>query len=242
MSNIQAKPALLCSRRLRKTVAPPEPRQSLIATLQAGVNPQRDCPLFSTLPPELRNTIFRMVLTSYDDTTAPYPENNHYNRPGYRFRHRIDTALLSTCRRIYCEAHILPVSLNEHVFWASSGRGPPGLKYCDNPISQLSRLTIQQREAVKHVHLFTQMYWLEDTFPRLCNQDVFRMKHLKITIRHGDWWNWESNAPLAMQNSWTTNLKAIPTLESLEMELETMERDKSQVRHSWERVVQTLRY
>jgi hypothetical protein len=230
MSAILAKPGFRYGRRLRSTVTPPEPAHSLITTLQGDVNPQTGSPLFSAIPPELRNAIFRLMLTSYDDKLAPYPENNHYNRPGYRFRHRIDTTLLSTCRRIYREAHILPVSLNEHVFWASSGRGPPGVKYCDDPVSQLSRLTIEQREAVENVHLFTQLYWLEGSFPLLCNSDLFRTKHLKITVRHGDWWDWESNVPLVMQNGWTANLKAITNLESFEVELETMERDKSQVR------------
>ncbi|KAF5315259.1 hypothetical protein D9619_006954 [Psilocybe cf. subviscida] len=229
MSNFPAAPPLFvpCYQRSATIVIPLQPVHSLIATLQGDENPQTDSPLFSAVPSELRNAIFRFMLTSYDDKAAPYPEGNHYNRPGYRFRQRIDTALLSTCRRIYREAHILPVSLNEHVFWA--GRGPPGVKCSADPVGQFSRLTVEQREAIDSVHLFTQMYWLEGTFPPLCNSDRFRMKNLKVTIRHGDWWNWESNQPLVMKNNWTGNLKAITNLESFEMELETLERDKSQL-------------
>lgn len=56
-----------------------------------------------------------------------------------------------------------------------------------------------------------------------------RAKHIKITVRHTDWWYWESNVPLAMKSQWVDNLKFVAGLQSLEVELETIERDKAQV-------------
>jgi len=52
---------------------------------------------------------------------------------------------------------------------------------------------------VKEVHLFTQLYWLEGSFPHLCGQQFMQgIEKLKITIRRGDWWWNERNAPLGI--------------------------------------------
>ncbi|KAF5311164.1 hypothetical protein D9619_007825 [Psilocybe cf. subviscida] len=213
----------------REKCTPPISKHSLIASLREDFNLQTDSLLFSKIPPELRNDIFRLILASYDDELAPYDAHKPYNFPGYRFRRRTDTALLSTCRRIYLEAHDLPVSLNEHVFWANH-HGPPGVKYHNKPIAQFSRLTVEQREAIENVHIFATSYWLEKYLPGICKSSVFRMKHLKITIRQVDWQGWEYNHPLTMiSNGWTACLKLITNLESFEMELEIVERDKLQL-------------
>ncbi|KAF8177038.1 hypothetical protein BJ912DRAFT_884393 [Pholiota molesta] len=206
---------------------PPPQRRSLIASLEGASDPQDGSPLFITIPPEIRNRIFAFALTSYDDKSHPYPEDAYYYRPGYHYRQRIDTALLATCRRIYSETHDLPVSQNEHVFWGSADRAPPGLKFSDSPRHYFKQMTLDQRKAVVDVHLFTQLFWLERTFPHVCNE--MNPKRIKITIRHTDWWYWENNKPLVMNTGWGDNLKSIKELEVLEVELETMERDKAQL-------------
>lgn len=189
----------------------------------AARDPQNACVLFTTIPPEVRNNIFSLALYGYDDTARPYPEYSFYSRPGYRFRRRIDTALLATCRRVYGETHDLPISQNEHVFY--SGRGPSFVPIGGGPEKYFERLTEEQLSAVVHVHFFTQLYWLEGAFPNICKLPVMRAKHIKITVRHTDWWYWESNVPLAMKSQWVDNLKFVAGLQSLEVELETIERD-----------------
>jgi hypothetical protein len=182
-------------------------------------DPQDGSPLFITIPPEIRNRIFAFA--------RPYPEDAYYYRPGYHYCQRIDTALLATCCRIYSETHDLPVSHNEHVFWGSANRGPPGLKLSEKPRRYFKQMTLDQRKAVVDVHLFTQLFWLEGTFPNICNE--MNPKRIKITVRHTDWWFWENNTRLIMKTGWGDDLKSIKELEVLEVELETMERDKAQV-------------
>jgi hypothetical protein len=91
------------------------------------------------------------------------------------------------------------------------------------------RALVAKRDAVTNVHFFTQMYWLEKSFPEICRIKEMRPKSLKITIRHTDWWNWEDNSRLRMEEGWGRMLKELKGLEELELELETMERDKDQV-------------
>ncbi|KAF8967017.1 hypothetical protein BDZ97DRAFT_1756108 [Flammula alnicola] len=78
-------------------------------------------------------------------------------------------------------------------------------------------MTHEQQDAVANVHFFTQLYWLEGTFSEVCKIPQMRPKHIKITIRHSDWWNWETNSPLAMRKEWSDNLKAIEGWKGLKL-------------------------
>ncbi|KAK0211889.1 hypothetical protein IW262DRAFT_1301352 [Armillaria fumosa] len=188
------------------------PWKLMQAKSQKECNPQAASPLFSVIPPEVRNIIFQLVLRSYPDKSRPYPGNAYYFRPGYEYGQRIDTALLLTCRLIYNEARLLPVISNEHVFWFHGNRGPPGLRM--EPARYFRRMVEEQQDAVDCVHFFTQQYWLEQAFPTACLIPEMRPRKLKVTIRHSDWWHWEDN-----------QLR----LEEFEMELETFERDQDQI-------------
>jgi hypothetical protein len=185
---------------------------------------QLACPLFTIIPPEIRNKIFRLALLSYyDPNQPPYPLNEYYARPGYLSPRRIDTSLLVTYRLIYLETRLVPIIYNEHVVWCY--RGPPNALH---PEQRFERMTPEQKAAISDVHLFTQMCWLEGTtnfFPK----DI-RPRHLKITIRHSDWWNWEDNVVLKMKSVVCLKpLRQLVSLEEFEMEMEVIERDKDQV-------------
>jgi hypothetical protein len=211
-------------------------KSSLIASLEGKHDAQIQSPLFSVIPSELRNAIFMLALTGYDNLSAPYPAQNvHYNRPGYRYKRRIDTALLSTCRRIYMETHDLPICLNEHVFWFRKDRGPPDVRHSDDPMAYFYDMTTEQRQTVEAIHLFTELFWLEGMFPlvfeALPNLPGFRPKNLKITVRHADWrgWGFYMSPPLNFKKGWTESLSRIHGLETLEVELESVEKNKLQV-------------
>ena len=145
---------------------PPSPLSEWIN--DQPINPQTSSPLFSgLLPAEIRGLIFKFALSTYADTTKPYKPNNWYYRPGYHAHPKISTSLLETCRRIYLETHLLPFSVNEHVFWGSDDRGPP-YRYFDNAVHRRTdilawseALTKQQRGAVGEIHLFAQQFFLE---------------------------------------------------------------------------------
>ncbi|MCJ1397783.1 hypothetical protein MMC11_000979 [Xylographa trunciseda] len=71
---------------------------------QFSIDPQDDCPLFNKIPPEIRHIIFSLTLSAYNNG-APYRKGSFYDRPGYHYRHRIDTALLLTCKLVVVEVH-----------------------------------------------------------------------------------------------------------------------------------------
>lgn len=155
----------------------------------ADANPQSASPLFTCLPAELRNYIFELALTAYDDKTRPYSKRACFYRPTYRYAKKIDTNLLLTCRRTLSETKDLPASSNELTLWF--WRGPPGSSktelLADDATGDLTR-----RRGLKIIHLFTQQNWLEgakggfERFTTRWKDDC--PKHLIITIRHCDWW------------------------------------------------------
>lgn len=52
---------------------------------------------------------------------------------------------------------------------------------------------------VKEVHLFVQAFWLEGVFSRVAKRDFMKgIQTIRITMRRGDWWNWETSEPLAL--------------------------------------------
>ena len=150
------------------------------------INPQLSSPLFTSIPPEIRNYIFELVLTSYDDKNRPYKKGAFYYRPDHRHAQKIDTALLLTCRRIHVETEAIPASLNEHTSWYQ--RAPPDV--LKNSFSlEDSPAALKRRQGLETIHLFTQQFWLEDSFKAFSRKFKFtKVTRLTITIRHTDWW------------------------------------------------------
>lgn len=214
--------------------------------------PQSTSPLFSRIPPEVRNYIFRLALTAYEDPQLRYSRFAPYYRPGYTCAHRIDTALLLTCRLIYAETARLPASINERTFWFY--RSPPRTPE-HNFLSSLGQATWPRRQELRKVHLFVQQYWLEHErhgFAAFADHlwEYADPTHLIITLRHTDWWWWEVEAPLALDpkqygrpsaevhsrpsdpfelGSWGSQFKKIKGLQVLQMELETVEAKKGEL-------------
>src|SRR5271155_3159721 len=100
------------------------PRESLAPRLGKNVHPQNQSALFNAIPAEIRNRIFSITLTAYDDKSKRYQPRNWFYRPDWHFHRKISTTLLRTCKRIYLECHLLPLALNSHTFWGGAGRAP----------------------------------------------------------------------------------------------------------------------
>lgn len=171
------------------------------------VNPQSSSPLYDNLPAEIRNQIFNYVLVEEESTDPQMIYPALYNRPGYEAKRTMSIALLSTCRRIYLETYHLPLRMKEHIFWHSSETGPSKTQEGVNPdrfgyereARFFGQLRKWQLELVKEMTLFTQMFWLEQTFPTLCIEDYMQgIEKLNITIRKTDWWWNERNEELAI--------------------------------------------
>ncbi|KAL8703805.1 MAG: hypothetical protein Q9201_003020 [Fulgogasparrea decipioides] len=229
-----------------------KPRASTVVEVNVqDMDPQSASPLYTRIPPEIRNTIFRLAVTAYEDPSRRYRRDAHYYRPGYTCAHKIDTNLLLTCRLVYSETARLPASINEHTSWYF--RPPPGIHRNQIPLGDQPGALVRRRD-LRTIHIFAQQYWLEGKhhgfadFARLW--EFACPIHLKITIRHSDWWWWEVGEPIALDPkfegrpsiqrysrpsdpfnpwSWGSEFRNIKGLEQLELELETVENKKNEL-------------
>ena len=204
------------------------------------VNPQTESPLFNRIPGEIRNQIFALVFPAYYDKANPFPQDDYYYRPGFRYAHRIDTALLCTCRRAYLETHTLPCSLNSHVEWHN--RGPP--IWTAKQASHRSMTSVQL--FIQQVNLESWDQWIAQRL----TQEYDHLRELRITIRHSDWWSWEHWATLGLdpkysgrvawneysaasapfeEGAWGRSFERFVGLERFVLELETREGKKSEL-------------
>ncbi|MCJ1452107.1 hypothetical protein MMC28_002448 [Mycoblastus sanguinarius] len=174
---------------------------------------QEGSPLFNRIPGEIRNRIFELAVTISIDKQESFPRHGFYYRPGFRYPNRkLDTALLSTCRRVYQETHFLPAQSYVRVKW--HGRGPPARVQeniqQDSPVRRRTlrtrprHSTVQQDTSyhpnLRSLHLFTQQCWLEGwrSSAEKISQQALGLHNLKITLRHSDWWWWERSEPLKL--------------------------------------------
>jgi hypothetical protein len=87
--------------------------------------PQKQSPLFSVLPAEIRSMVFLICLAEQDGKTEMGREQYFY-RPGYTYYRFIDTALVRVCRRIYLETRTIPMQNVTFRDWLGSvNRQPP---------------------------------------------------------------------------------------------------------------------
>ncbi|KAJ0330264.1 hypothetical protein COL5a_003324 [Colletotrichum fioriniae] len=163
---------------------------------------QLQCPLFGTLPGEIRNEIFALALVQFseEEEGSAYPKDSYWYRPGFTGPRKSSSSLL----RAY--------------------RGPAGRTTNYACEKFFSSLTEQQARDLTKVRFFTQMYWLEDgrNLATLFAQPKFRPEVLTITVRYSDWWYWESDEPLRMKEDWLRGFRGPRGLRELRVEYETL--------------------
>ena len=139
------------------------------------INPQTSSPLFNRLPAEIRNEIFSLASTATYDKTRPYPEDDYYYRPHFRYPRSLSTSLPLTCRVMYLETHSLLSAQNTYIEW----------QFCSpEPAESL----IEPHRAISSAHLFMAQVFLESwnaTALRL-SESFDALRELRITIRHRD--------------------------------------------------------
>jgi hypothetical protein len=131
------------------------------------------CPLYSVVPKELRDLIFMYALT---DSKAHSFESIVYRNAG-RFRmtlnrtrrNDIATDLLRTCRAIYHETWMLPLSLNPYMIYNLGDHARSGMKLLPYPwqlaLIQSLDITLQQTMLEGkspnnlHDHLHGKLSW-----------------------------------------------------------------------------------
>lgn len=158
----------------------------------ADCDKQTLSPLFSKIPGEIRNNIFDMAMTQYENKDKPFAEDAYWYRPGFTCEAYLDTALLRTCRRIYLESRHLPAKPSCLTLWFEKhNRRPPG--YTNGVYNKM--IEKYNFAGCKRAQVFAQMYWLEGLGlnkwfgpkpddPKLAK--IFRLEQLEeltVTIR-----------------------------------------------------------
>lgn len=227
---------VLSSSRRERRIAARKARRSLTEISPLNSHPQMQSPLFSVLPPEIRNQIFELAVSEYEDTTRPYDSRADYYRPDQCFPKVINADLLLTCRRVYYETNAIPMRNATHCLWldATSRFQDPHR----TPL-QFESLTRKQQTELSHVHVFTSFYCPE--LKALVSRQQFRPKHLTITVS----WNFDWGPPgddVVLMSSGTglelaDDAKFPDELEDLKIEFEGLERWKSELDELLKRVI-----
>lgn len=204
--------------------------------------PQDQSPLFSVLPPEVRSHICALALTDYPDPNPDrqYSPETYYMRPSYFAPRKTDTALLRTCKAIYRECWHMPFTLKEQVHWVtSSERAPPEYKYhhleagkLGETLERIAEVQGEECSIIDHLRVFAQMWAIEQgDFEFLLRTPRLQPRVITLTIRHTDWWFWESDEPLRFEAQWIVDtaeaLSDVTT--EIRIELESTKRRKKQI-------------
>ncbi|KAI9719021.1 MAG: hypothetical protein M1828_006397 [Chrysothrix sp. TS-e1954] len=216
-----------------------EPEKAL-AFEPGSINAQEDCPFFRRLPGEARDLIFQYALAQYEnqDPAKRFDMDTCYKRPNYSASYICDTRLLRTCRRIYTEAWFRPWTSFQHIFylaWAS--RRPGDGSHVIVGITNMER--ILKEIHARHgdlpldngIRIFAQLCELEtgSAFGDIMDMECFFPRTITLTIRHTDWWNWESDRPLYLDSAWAEMARLPNGVREFRMELESLERRKGQI-------------
>jgi hypothetical protein len=185
--------------------------EPLLASVLEEINLQSRSSLYTVLPGEVREMIFRlsMIDTLVSESSKKSSHKtastvSHLNTRYPQSRHKSPSsnsslALLLTCRRTYLETYHLPIQVKEHLFYLPSLIGPPGTRNLSIE-KYLQRFKPQQLRFLTDVHIFIHQLFLEDgSFTAICKRGLLQgIRKLKITIRYRDWWEWETSLKIEM--------------------------------------------
>ncbi|ORY58829.1 uncharacterized protein BCR38DRAFT_446720 [Pseudomassariella vexata] len=154
-------------------------------------------PLFTKLPGELRDSIYTYVLASYPDPSRSYDKNTPYYRPDYLSPGIRDCALLQTCQSIYAESWFRPWVSSTHTFWlAWSVRRPSHVLTVREFQPVLHEIYEKHGDVfLTHVRVFAQLCEMRG-LPSILEMEHFLPRTMTMTIRHHDWWHWETDQRL----------------------------------------------
>lgn len=211
-------------------------------------NLQTQSPLFSYIPPEIRNRIFDYALSDYEDSENGYAMTTCYRRPDCTASRRVCIALLCTCRRVHDETRARIFSAFTLNIWlAASGRRPPHIPKPPvfKPATQTSLKLYDKPIELAHVRVYAQLYKLEpgNELQRLFTAiDHVSLRAVTVTIRHTDWWFWENDERLHMRAQWLRTCHFPATVQEVSMELESLERKKEQIDSMAQQMIEKWRF
>ena len=203
-------------------------RRTLFQITPLDCHPQTQSPLFSILPPELRNQIFELAVSQFEDRTKPFPENTFWYRPDHHYELRTETSLLRTCRLIYYETSVIPMRSATHHFYYN--RGPKDLPV-DNYLHHLAR---KEQDNLYHLHFFASVASWD--FEYLRKLLYLPFKKVTLSLRHSDWLGWKSDTKLWLGNI-NHELLLPHSCQEFILELETLQQKKHQLDEIVQRAV-----
>lgn len=195
-------------------------RRTLSEITPLNSQPQTQSPLFSTLPPELRNQIFELAVSQFEDRTRPFSANAFWYRPGHHYELRTETSLLRTCRLIYYETSVIPIRSATHYFYYNR-------QSYDLPVDNyLHHLARKEQDNLYHLHFFASVpLWDFEYLQKLLH---LPFKRVTLSLRHSDWLGWKRDTKL-----WLGRLNhelLLPhTCQEFALELETLQRKKNEL-------------
>ncbi|PSN60714.1 hypothetical protein BS50DRAFT_654651 [Corynespora cassiicola Philippines] len=113
--------------------------KELIASAEKSQHHQLQSPLFGRTPAELRNNIFDLALSAYQDMSCAFHRDRQYWRPNYLGPIRQNVTLLRTCKRVWLETWNTPdLKLGDRTLHLSPNT-PLTQGFCDMfPIEKLA--------------------------------------------------------------------------------------------------------
>ncbi|PNS15095.1 hypothetical protein CAC42_2324 [Sphaceloma murrayae] len=192
--------------------------------------PQLQCPLFADLPGEIRAQIFSLALLPCPSLTARYPRNCLWNRPGHFAPLRTYTDLLRTCKAVHAETWHLPYKHTSLTLYLAS--------FDRRPVNSLNPFVLEEQLkalpeplGAQELQIFSQLFMLEsgDMLQNVLDLPNFAPRRIIITVRHTDFWFWESDEPLRVNAAFVRHCQFPTSVKEVEIRFETVERKKDQV-------------
>ena len=116
-------------------------RRSLAQITPANANPQQQSPLWNSIPPEIRNYIFTLVVSGPPPVPSCQLPLNRVNRYGL-YQRSVSTSLLQTCRRAYYETRSIPMRTSTFVVGDNS-----------SALTYFSNFTSRNTQELNHIIL-----------------------------------------------------------------------------------------
>ncbi|KAL1296786.1 hypothetical protein AAFC00_000248 [Neodothiora populina] len=150
------------------------------------IHSQDQCPLFATIPRELRDLIFEHALSAYAGPSRPERNHEPFVRPGASGPRSIAVELLLTCRAIYIETYQLPITLNPIIVYHDDIHHIP--PHARRGMQVLRKLTSWQFAALHSVDMTIQQVHLESQNLSRCARDLrterrFESSKLGVTLQ-----------------------------------------------------------
>ncbi|KAL7808398.1 hypothetical protein V8C26DRAFT_413279 [Trichoderma gracile] len=200
------------------------------------VDAQKDSPLFSRLPPEVRSRVFAYTVAEYEDVNNPYPINDTW-RPSYSAPRKICLELLATCRAAYLEAWFLPFKTIEQCIWLTKAHLRPllwaqAMQKFHQLLPKLERQLGQGKVEIGSLHVYATVEAVEEgVLLEVLQTHGLHPRKLVLRISHEDWPEWNWDAPLRFDAGWVKGISSVisSSTQVFIIELEAVEQKKKQV-------------